>query len=414
MNKIFSQYLNRIALVVCVLIISNSEIRSQRITRDNFEFLTYPGFPDQNSLWDDIGYSTKYNTVYAIVTNHRDEQVLYGYDVTNRKMENLGFVDKLVGLRMYEWQGKVHTKITEGPDGEMYFGTDGGEDRQEYLMNHPHGYGGGYFMKWNPAEKKMKILTKGLQYESIKDVSVDKATGVVYGISYPQVHFMKFEASKNNFIDLGRLGSTHVPRVTFADKWGNIYYVDWRQRLVKYDKKEDKLIFDQNGLPMVPDQPGGVTVTGITAYAKDDANNIIYFTIYNGKLVAFHPKKEGIGNIVDLGGVVPEEYFDKGIEPWQAYTPNLAFGKNGKLYYFVGSEGRSAQKEKILFMEYTPQTGKKQIIQTFTTSEIRLSSGSNTTDVEGNMYFATQSKDTTTGKRTPYLVKFNPERKVTE
>ncbi len=35
----------------------------------------------------------------------------------------------------------------------MYFTTDGGESREEYFMNHPDGYSGGFFMKWNPGTK---------------------------------------------------------------------------------------------------------------------------------------------------------------------------------------------------------------------------------------------------------------------
>jgi len=46
--------------------------------------------------------------------------------------------------------GEDPLQIVEGPLGEMYFATDGGESREEYLMEHPHGYSGGFFMKWDP------------------------------------------------------------------------------------------------------------------------------------------------------------------------------------------------------------------------------------------------------------------------
>ncbi len=45
------------------------------------------------------------------------------------------------------------------------------------------------------------------------------------------------------------------PRVMFTDWWGNGYYVDWRQRLVKYDKFKDSLVFAEHSLPAFPEHP---------------------------------------------------------------------------------------------------------------------------------------------------------------
>jgi hypothetical protein len=142
-------------------------------------------------------------------------------------------------------------------------------------------------------------------------------------------------------------------------------------------------------------------------------NHIIYFTVFGGRFFALHPKKEGIGRVVDLGGAVPKNVVDLGKSMWNAYTPDLAFGKNGKLYYFVGSEGYSVTKGRELFMEYDPSTGKKQVIFEFPWSKVALVSGSNTTDKEGNMYFLVATGvNKQTHKRSPYLFKFNPEKSV--
>lgn len=386
-----------------------------KITRANFAFIHYPAFADQHSTWRDLGYDAANNRVYIAVTNHRDNQGWYAYDVAGNKMRLLGFVRDLTGLRQYQWQGKVHTKIAQGPQANMYFGTDGGESRQEYLMNHPHGYQGGFFMRWRPAAGKMRKISKvpaGLRYESVKDVCVDKQTGVVYGITYPQVHFLKYTPAANEMEDLGRLGSAHVPRTMFMDRWGNVYYMDWRQRLVKYDRGLKRFFFAKQGIPRFPGQPGSTTVTGIMAYAKDTAHHVIYFSVYNGMLAAIHPRKTGMGRIAHLGRLVPEKYYDPGIAPWRALTPDMAVGKNGKVYYFVGSEGRYVQQGKCLFMAYDPTTGAKRVVYIFPTSEIAVVSGSNTTDREGNMYFVAFRHGKAEGKNVPFLIKFNPEKKL--
>lgn len=402
--------------VGCVLASKTVHAQNQKITRKNITFLKYPDFPEGTSTWDDIGYDSTYDKVFVAVTNHRNKQMLYAYDVDSGKFQELGLVTDLAHLRPFQHQGKVHSKFTEGPGGNMYFGTDGGAAREEYFMNNPRGYLGGYLLMWNPAIHKMTNFGMGKRFDSIKDVGVDPETGNIYAISYPQVHFLVYNPTKNKLQDLGRLGSAHVPRVMFTDWWGNCYYVDWRLRLVKYDKAKGGLIFAQKSLPAFhsPKKPGYVTITGITSYAKDRDDGIIYLITYGGKLIAFHPQKEGIGKIEDLGGVIPQKDLGPGIPPWRAYTPDLAFGKNGNLYYFVGSEGRYAQKGKCLFVEYNPETGKKRILFTYPTSRIGYVSGSNTTDKFGNMYFGAFRRVKKNGhtREIPFLIKFNPVKEV--
>ncbi|MBK8501092.1 MAG: hypothetical protein IPL46_02195 [Saprospiraceae bacterium] len=331
------------------------------ITEKNIAFIQYPGFADQHSTWNDIGYSASHDKVFVGVTNHRDQIALYEYDVPTEKMTNKGFIAELANLRNFQWQGKIHSKIIEGPKGIIYFSTDGGESREEYLMNNPHGYAGGYFMSWDPAKNELKNLGVGLQYESIKDIDIDLASGLLYGITYPQAHFLVYDPVKNHLRDLGRLASAHVPRVLFTDQWGNCYYVDWRQRLVKYEVHSDELIFARESLPAFPGTPGGHIVTGITAYAKDLDKGMIYLITYGAKIIAFQPEETGIGSWKDLGGVFDLEDTDL----WKPYVPNLNIGSNGKLYYIIGGHGNFVKKDKTVMIECDPETGIKKILYEF-------------------------------------------------
>ena len=241
------------------------------ITGKNVRFLDYPDFPDAHSTWGSIGYSSVHKKVFIGVTNHRNREGLYEYDTREKTLRLCGFVDQLVNLREFQWQGKIHTKIVEGPGGAMYFGTDGGESREEYLMEHPHGYGGGFLLRWDPAANRMTNLGMALQYDSIKEVEADRESEIVYMVSYPQVHLLAYNVKKNDLRDLGRMGSGHVPRTMFRDWWNNCYYVDWRQRLVKYERETGKLVFARESLPAFPGTPGERIVTGLRAFAKDKA-----------------------------------------------------------------------------------------------------------------------------------------------
>lgn len=370
--------------------------------------IEYPDFPEAHSTWGSIGYNAADNTVHIGVTNHANNIGLYTFDPTQHAMKLNGFIRDMAHLRPYQWQGKIHSKIVAGPDGTIFFSTDGGESREEYLMEHPQGYAGGFFMQWN-AKTGLKNLGIGMQYESIKDVDIDPKTGLLYAVTYPQAHFLVYDPAKNNLRDLGRLASSHVPRVLFTDWWGNCYYVDWRQRLVKYEKDADSLVFAREALPAFPGTPGSKIITGVTAYAKDEAKGIIYLITYGAKLIAFHPAKEGIGKVEDLGGVI-----ETGQAPaWGPYVPNLNVGRNGKLYYIIGGHGNYVLKDKTVLVEYDPATGKKTILKDYPITAITEATGSDIRDKDGNLYFAARRNQSGKGDDTrPYLIQFNPEKEI--
>lgn len=393
--------------IVCNVLSLPVKAQHKKISENNIKFIEYPGFPGAHSTWDDIGYNPKFHTVHIGVTNHIDSVGLYEYNISKDEMKLNGFVSDLANLREFQWQGKIHSKFIADPDGNMYFSTDGGDYRQLDFMNGPNGYAGGYVMKWSPGENKLTNLGMGLQYESLKDMDIDPATGIVYAITFPQVHFLVYDPKTNDLRDLGRLGSSHVPRVLFTDQWGNCYYVDWRQRLVKYEKSIGKLIFNKQGLPIFPGTPGYSIVTGITAYAEDRNKGIIYLITYGSKILAFHPQENGFGKIDDLGGVFDEAKKEK----WDYYVPNLNIGNNGKLYYFIGGHGNFAIKDTTVLVEFDPLSSEKRILIKYPTATLAEATGSNVKDKEGNLYFAARKEDSL-GVSKPYMIKFNPEKEM--
>ncbi len=388
---------------------------SAQISKKNLRFLDYPDFPDAHSTWSSIGYNKKYKKVFIGVTNHRDKVGLFEYDVNAEKIRLCGFLPGLTNLREYQWQGKVHSEIIEGPDGNMYFATDGGESREEFLMNHPHGYSGGFFFRWEPELERLTIIGRGMQYESIKDMTLDRINGLIMGISYPQVHLLLYDYRKNDLRDMGRVGSDHVPRVLWNDWWGNMYYNDWRQRMIKYEHETGKLLFCSDSLPAFDGTPGGRIITGVTAYAMDQANGVIYLVTYGAKVLAFRPSKLGFGSVEDLGGV-----FDSDTrEPFNYYCPNLALGDNGMLYYFIGGHGSYAEgKDQNVLMEFDPSTRQKRIVLRFPLKDINEVTGAGVKDEKGNMYFCGRKSDPhaeamgESGASRPFLLIFNPEREL--
>jgi hypothetical protein len=401
--------------LMVLMFLDGYPLRAGDITEKNLRFVEYPDFADAHSTWGSIGYSSKHNKVFIGVTNHRNRQGLYEYDVPSKTMRLRGFIDELAHLRDFQWQGKIHTQIVEGPGGAMYFGTDGGESREEYLMNHPQGYGGGFLMRWDPATNRLTNLGMTLQYESIKDVAVDQVNGQIYAVSYPQVHLLVYDYHQNSLRDLGRMGSDHVPRVMFRDGWSNFYYVDWRQRLIKYERDTGKLIFARESLPWFKGTPGLSIITGITSYAVDKSSGVIYLITYGSKMLAFHPQKSGIGPVEDLGGI----YDDPKRPPYGYYCPNLALGANGKLYYFLGGHGMYAgEKPSVALMEFDPATRVKHAVLRFPLEVINEVTGSDVKDKDGNLYFAGRrysrraQRMGESGASRPFMIIFNPEKEL--
>ena len=386
---------------------------SQHFTEKNYEFIEYKGFKNAHSTWGSVGFNPVNNCVYIGVTNHRDSVALFEYNPKKEDMKLLGFLQDLSYLRDFQWQAKMHSKIVFDRKGDVFFGTDAGESRGEHLNNHPHGYGGGIFMKWDPKANKLTNLGMGIQYQSIKDIDIDPQSGLIYGITYPQSHFLVYDPSKNDMRDMGRLGSGHTPRIIFTDWWGNCYYVDWRQRLVKYEKSTGSLVFAEESLPAFPGTPGERIITGITAYSKDVKNGIIYLITYGAKILAFHPTEKGIGKVTDLGGV-----FDFGKKtPYDHYVPNLNIGDNGKLYYIVGGHGNYVKDRATLLVEFDPNLKTYTLLAEFPLNILCEATGCDVRDKEGNLYFVCRydkegaRNDGAVGSAA-VMFKFNPDKEV--
>lgn len=400
-------------LLALVFLFSVNRGLEAEITEKNIRWVEFPGFPTAHSAWKSLGYSKEHRKVFIGVTNHRDKVALYEYQVYSDTMRLLGFLDEMANLRDFQWQGKIHSEIIEGPDGCMYFSTDGGEVREEYLMNHPHGYYGGLFFKWDPMREKLTNLGLGLRYDSIKDIALDQVGGLVYGVSYPQVHFLVYDPKRNALRDLGRVGSAHVPRTMFSDWWGNCYYTGWRQRLVKYERDTESLLFSRDSIPSFPGTKAHLIITGLSAYATDRESGTIYLLTAGNMIVAFHPQRLGIGPMEALGPThdTPE------LPPF-GHTPNLACGANGKLYYFIGGHGQYAIQDTTLLMEFDPENKKKRPVLRFPIDVLAEATGCDVKDEQGNLYFAGRKwvfdpdDKSEAGPSRPFLIVFNPERNV--
>ena len=127
-----------------------------------------------------------------------------------------------------------------------------------------------------------------------------------------------------------------------------------------------------------------------------------------GKVVSFKPQEEGIGNVKDLGGV-----YEIGLKnKWGPYVPNLNFGNNGKLYYFIGGHGNYIKEGITVLVELDPKSGKRKVLFEYPVHVLSEVTGSDIKDREGNLYFAGRKSIAGHDASAPFMIKFNPEKEI--
>jgi len=389
------------------------------ITLANMKTVEYPDMANPHSSWGSIGYSSETNKVIIGVCDHSEAIAIMEWNCRTKKMTRRNWVATSGHLQKWQWQGKIHSQITENKnDGWMYFGTDGGESREEFYMDHPRGYHGGYIMKYNPVTYETINLGSAIRYESIKELVVDQKNNRLYGISYPADHFFIKDLATDSLFDKGMINKAHVARTLFTDKWGNAYYTDMRSYLLKYEPARDTFIWSSDYIPVDSAKtPAWLRRDGLRAWAKNEKTGDYYFQTNYSRLLQIAPQEKGLGNIKDLGYLLDPspEIADTSII--SANSPNLACGKNSRLYYWIGGHGNYLVKDSICLVECDPKTKIKKILLKRPKSEICEATGSNIMDKEGNIYWAAYrsipGKSTAeSGNSRALLIIFNPEKEL--
>jgi hypothetical protein len=386
------------------------------VSRKNFKYVEYEGFPEKHSTWGSIGYSSKYDKVIIGVTDHLENIVVFEYDCKKGKMHRRAGLNEDGHLQRFMWQGKIHSQILENRnDGWMYWGTDGGESREEYYMDHPRGYIGGFFMKYHPQTQEMKVLGRGRRYESIKDITIDQTRNRIYGVSYPSNHFLIKDLKTNTLIDKGVVNKAHVGRVVFTDDWGNGYYADMRGHLVKYEAHADSFIFDENPISRHKLAEAHVKRSGLRSWARD--GDMFYVVTAWEQLFCFKQKEKGLPAIKDMGLIFDENKELDAKAILGGYTPNMACARNHKIYYWVGGHNKYFYDSTSVLVELDPKTNKKEMIYKAHMDEVSECTGSHIVDKRGNIYFAARrhvkgKEAGESGSSEPYMMIFNPEREI--
>jgi hypothetical protein len=305
---------------------------------------TYAGKP-----WSNWGESLFANGIYyTAIGDHLAPQgnaFVYAFNPEKKEAERVVDVRKVLGMPAGHYTpGKIHSRITQGSDGWLYFATHRGSTRTTTDANH---YKGDWVMRYHPGDKKTEIVMQApVPKHCIPVSAMDGKRMVLYGSTHPgdnkgNPHFFALDLKAKKVL----LDSDDGPKRALAvsPSTGRAYYVRGSDdKLIRYDTKTNKLTVLDASLGM----------RAASAETKDGIIN----TVSQGKkgerskIFAFDTKTEKAREVgtASVGG--------------QEYITALALSPDGKfLYYAPGAHG-SGDRDGTPIVQFDTRSGKRKVI----------------------------------------------------
>jgi len=247
----------------------------------------------------------------------------------------------------------VHRALVVSSSGEVYIGASAGVDNngQGYT-----GYAGGHLLKYTPGRDESKPIrvdqpcaTTDLGIpvpgEGIYALAINPLFGYIYGLSYPNGQFFRYDIAAAKVILLGKVAERRTPgerfenekligRAIALDAQGHAYTSGENGFLYRFHAQQQRL----ERLPLtVPTVRGREPYNRVDAWAAD-GGRLLYGGSSDGYLFRLDPQKLTIENL--------------GKPLNQHRVRGLVFAPNGKLYGVGGDDDEIAR-----LFSYHPPSG---------------------------------------------------------
>ncbi len=178
-----------------------------------------------------MGTSTYGTPALLLCYNPSSRSIMPMCDVSSPCFENA--VPDLVH------SGKIHTPLRIASDGKIYFGSHLADDRCMTGEN-PHRYGGGHFMRYDPATGKAEDLGVAHWPESVMRVELDEKRGLLYSMTWPDGHFIVKDLKTGAITNKGKAAhSGYAMPLLMSD--GRTYWTSRPGHLCRYDPDDDTI-----------------------------------------------------------------------------------------------------------------------------------------------------------------------------
>jgi len=317
------------------------------------EFIYFPGQTYPGKPWSAWGESLFANgKYYASIGDHTapaGTAFIYEFDPTTKSFRQLVDVKKLLALPDGHYSpGKIHTTLSLGKDGWIYFGTHRGSTKVTTPANH---FTGEWIIRVNPATAVAEVVSHGpVPQHCIPTGFLDPDRLIFYGGTTPGeattegdgVRFFAYDVAKKKVLCDVPDGPARA--MVFAKSTGCVYFVSSKAGgLMKYDPAK-------GGNPTKI--PGEL---GLRASSEETKDGTVYTvsSVQSGKdpiLYAFDTKAE---TIQELGTAAVGSV---------GYITALKLDPTGRyLYYIPGAHG-SADKDGSPVVQYDTKSNTRKVI----------------------------------------------------
>lgn len=288
-----------------------------------------------NSMWGNILLADD-GFIYIAAGNHATiggEVWLFRFDPRTDEMRLQVALSDVLGVRAASTavgESKIHTRLCQGTNGRLYFGTmQGGIGHVSKLSHywHPDQYEGGHLFEHDPATGETRDLGIPVRGEGLQTMVMDRECNLLYLVTWPKKIFLRYDLNNHRTTIFGVFGwsptskegvKIHLGRELMISQDGVVYCMNQFGCLVRFDPERGEL---EDTRIMVRERDS----LRIHVRTKDGT---IYFATSLGYLFRFDPSSE---RVEPLGAVTPYD---------SVYTPNLALSRDEKtLLFLAGSHG---------------------------------------------------------------------------
>jgi len=249
-----------------------------------------------NYNYDGLGRDWNGNIYVGIGNGHLDSTGnagVYKFNFNNSQFVKILDV-RSVSQAAGNWQtldkpGKIHSSLSQGVDGKIYFSTHSAIDGMNDFEDYPVMFRGGHFYRFDPvsgiAEDMSAPNTVGNEgiFEVGKCLNPDLTTRYLVGIAYPFGRIWKLNLTTNVHTVLGYTNADggSISRKIFDDNYGRVYCPAMSNiqpsagKLMIFDPARDS--FDTKGISLRDSTINTGGFNCVTAVVKSMSGDSIYF-----------------------------------------------------------------------------------------------------------------------------------------
>jgi hypothetical protein len=310
-----------------------------------FDCQRYPGKPW--SVWGDGLVAD--GVYYTSIGDHlapRGNAFLYSYEPETKKLRLLTDVQSVIKVPERKYTpGKIHTRLTMGSDGWLYFATHRGSTRASTAEN---GFTGSWILRCHPGQGRSEVVAHApLPNQCLPTGELDPERLIFYGGTADgdhkvrRVKFLAYDTKAKRVLYEDDLGPYRA--MIFSRSTGRIYFHQSGGRgvtkpLVRFD-------------PSHPGKPEEIAASvGLRAATRETRDGKVY-TVDGDRLWMFDTKSETASELGDL--TAGEENYIASID----LDP-----RTERFLYFVAGAHGGSYREGAPLVQYDLVTRQRKVV----------------------------------------------------